>query len=216
MRSNLKLFAFFVAAAVSIGFISSANADSVVLCVKKIGKTNNKGRDAYIARDGKCRSPLYKAVDISFANSLAGPQGPTGPQGPQGPQGPAGVNGAQGPAGLLDVASCYKKSETWEYENGGDASGSQNGLEVSVRCNDPMTEMVIEHGYSTEYMPAPNTSEALMTDENGGTFPYSVGHLIGFQYASGAAQCEGYCPKATVTVVCCDTGVTTQPTTVEG
>lgn len=221
IKGKNKLSIFNVAAIVVIGIfavLNVADAQNVVLCVKKIGKTNNKGRDAYVSVSGKCREPLYQAVQVTGINSLSGPegqQGPTGPTGPQGAVGPVGPQGQQGPAGvagangIVDLSSCYQKSAFWqEQENNGAGSGGGN-TELVVRCDDPTTQFVTEHGYSVFLMNAPDSSSIVSTDENGGNYNYAVGHKISF-YSFGFCG-EGGCPSATVSIFCCTAGTTTQP-----
>ena len=218
-RSNLRLAFLSVVAMIAFGFFGSMNlayAQGVVLCVKKIGKTNNKGRDAYVSVSGKCREPLYQAVEITAINSLSGPQGQTGAQGATGPQGPQGAAGPAGPAGangFVDVGSCYSKTTVWDAPNGGSASagviGDEN-TEVIARCDDPTTQFVLEHGYSMFRVGTPTSSLPVLTDENNGAFNYPVGHKIGFTYFGQG--CEGSCPSASVTIVCCASGTTTEPT----
>ena len=221
MYSKPKHFVFSFVAILIFGFIATlsvADAQSVVLCVKKIGKTNNKGRDAYVSVSGKCREPLYQAVQITGINSLSGPEGQPGAAGAQGPQGAQGVPGVQGPVGpagangFVDVGSCYSKSAVWEAENNPGALGDgDENTQLIVRCDDPTTQFVLEHGYSMYRVNTPSTSLPIMTDENNASFNYPVGHRIGFTYY-GQGCGEGGCSTATVTIVCCATGTTTEPT----
>jgi|GEM_PF-2233348 len=103
-------FATFAIAAI-VGVTSSiptiANAQNTVICISRNGNPNMH-RDAYLSRDGKCRSPKFWApIVIPSSNSnqgTAGAQGPAGEAGPQGLQGLEGPQGLQGPQGEPGVA----------------------------------------------------------------------------------------------------------------
>jgi hypothetical protein len=72
-------------------------ADRNVLCIKKIGKTNIKGRDAYLAVS--CRKG-YFPVSLDALGVTSGPVGPAGATGPTGPKGADGAPGPQGAPGV--------------------------------------------------------------------------------------------------------------------
>lgn len=213
LNKKLLLTAGLIACS-TFAMIATANAQSAVLCVKKIGKTNVKGRDAYVSLNGKCRQPLYQAVEIGVINSLAGPIGATGATGPAGPQGqlgplgdrgPQGVPGADGADQILDVGTCYKKSESRTYTEAG-----SHTEQLVVHCDDVTTQMVTEHGHTFSNLNPPEESSMVFTDESGDFFAYPIGHKVGFSF--GLEGCEGSgCPTASVEITCCNTGVTSEP-----
>lgn len=84
-----------------------------VLCVKKIGKSNIKGRDSYLASAG-CRKG-YFAIDLTSlasTNSIPGETGPAGKDGAAGPQGIQGDPGDPAPEGSVfgEVTVCTSRS----------------------------------------------------------------------------------------------------------
>lgn len=103
MQSGGVLFRRLACCCLALGVmsvsLSSAHADPSVrpvLCVKKIGKTNIKGRDAYMAAE-TCR-PGYTAYSLVL-NTATGPQGEKGDKGEKGDTGATGAKGDTGATG---------------------------------------------------------------------------------------------------------------------
>lgn len=203
--------------------------DNLVLCIKKIGKTNNRGRDIYLSRNGRCRFPLYTTVDLGDATATA-----------VGPQGPVGAKGDQGEPGFVDVTSCYKKvvsnydqssSSSSDSSSSNSSSSNSSSLPgvalgewdygtVRAYCDDPTQEFVLESGWRVNYYNVDIYSdEPLFNDENGNTWSYPVGREVSMSdyWDRVTASCKGYdCyPELSVTISCCRSGQTvagTQPT----